>query len=299
MFYNCESLTSLNLYNSGTIELKGVRNMFTNCTSLSSINLSNFDLSNVLDMGGMFRGCKSLKSVDLSHCSYQDSNVADYMFWDCPNLEYINLGHIHFCSYPDNINNFQSTAKNIVFCTECTKLQPLFEQNNCAISNCTNNWRKNQLKINTENNTCVTDCFLTNNKYNYNNKCFPTCPNGTYNDSYLCNDCHSDCKTCEKSYDSNNTNCKSCINPNKYLKFGNCVFNCANGFYYDENDRSIKICKCDLKKCFKCSEESLKYNLCLSCNDDYYPKYNDKNNNNSFIDCYQSPEGYYLDKNNN
>ena len=48
-------------------------------------------------------------------------------------------------------------------------------------------------------NECVTDCSLTNNKYNYISKCFTTCPNGTYNNNFICESCHPDCKICDKS----------------------------------------------------------------------------------------------------
>ena len=301
MFYNCESLISLNLNVFGTIKLNSVLNMFTNCFSLVSINMSKFDISSIDDMSGMFRGCKSLTSIDLSHCSNGFTNKAEYMFWDCPNLEYIHLGYIHFCSDKYSIYNFLSVAKNVVICCECAIKETLITILNCGLIDCNTNWRENQLKINLGNNECVTDCRSTlNNKYNYKNKCYTICPSGTYNKSNIeCADCHPDCKTCEKSYDKKSTNCKSCLSPDRYLKSGNCVSECTNGFYYDENDISIKICKCDLNKCFKCSEESLKQNLCLSCNNGYYPKHNDNNNNNFFIDCYQSLEGYYLDISNN
>ena len=90
-------------------------------------------------------------------------------------------------------------------------------------------------------------------------------------------------------------NCIKCSNPEKYLNIGNCVSECLNGIDYNGNSSSIKICKCDLIKCYQCSKESYEQDLCISCNDGYYPKYEDTNNDNSFIDCFQSPEGYYLD----
>jgi hypothetical protein len=64
----------------------------------------------------------------------------------------------------------------------------------------------------------------------------------------------------------------------------------------DKSD-GTKICKCHKKKCKECSEESLKYNLCISCNEEegYYAIFNDKNNKSGFIDCYKAPEGYYFD----
>ena len=43
--------------------------------------------------------------------------------------------------------------------------------------------------------------------------------------------------------------------------------------------------------------ESNKLDLCISCNEGYYPKIDDIPNNNSFIDCYKNPDGYYLENN--
>ena len=59
------------------------------------------------------------------------------------------------------------------------------------------------------------------------------------------------------------------------------------------------IDKCNIK-CKNCSLESNTYNLCISCNteDNYYPKYNDSLNKNSFINCYNiTPERHILDNN--
>ena len=89
-------------------------------------------------------------------------------------------------------------------------------------------------------------------------------------------DCHPDCETCEKSADIVSTNCKSCSDHDKYLNIGNCVSECTCGHYLDENN--IKVCKCVLVKCDKCSKESYEQNLCLSCNNGYFPKFDDNNN---------------------
>ena len=39
--------------------------------------------------------------------------------------------------------------------------------------------------------------------------------------------------------------------------------------------------------------------LCISCNEEqnYFPKFNDTNNYNSFINCYTNLENYYLKDN--
>ena len=87
---------------------------------------------------------------------------------------------------------------------------------------------------------CYDSCSDTNNKYDYLSKCVSTCPDKTYTIEYLskcvdicpsstytvdnkCEKCHSDCKTCDGSYDDTNSHCTSCISPDKYLENGNCI----------------------------------------------------------------------------
>ena len=66
-------------------------NLFYGCSSLTSLNLSNFDTKNVKDMYGMFQFCKSLTSIDLSYFNTSSLNYMDYMFHFCPSLSYIDL----------------------------------------------------------------------------------------------------------------------------------------------------------------------------------------------------------------
>ncbi|MBR6034301.1 MAG: BspA family leucine-rich repeat surface protein [Clostridia bacterium] len=54
MFYDCSSLTSLDLSNFNTSNVTDMSNMFCNCISLESLDLSSFDTSNVTNMSFMF-----------------------------------------------------------------------------------------------------------------------------------------------------------------------------------------------------------------------------------------------------
>ena len=56
MFCNCYYLTSLNLSNFNTNNVKSMNGMFYNCYCLTSLNLSNFNTNNVKDMSCMFEG---------------------------------------------------------------------------------------------------------------------------------------------------------------------------------------------------------------------------------------------------
>ena len=117
------------------------------------------------------------------------------------------------------------------------------------------NWQNSFKKYDIETNLCFNDNCDKYNKSDYHSKCYSICPNGTYNDNFLCKDCHPDCKICENPGQINNTNCKSCLSPYKFLHYGNCIDQCINGYYTDIGDSSNKICKCDIIKCFNCSKE--------------------------------------------
>ena len=60
MFFDCESLISLNLSNFNTQNVTNMNYMFYNCNSLISLYLSNFNTQNVTNMNYMFYNCISL-----------------------------------------------------------------------------------------------------------------------------------------------------------------------------------------------------------------------------------------------
>ena len=60
MFFECSSLTNINLSNFNTNNVTNMSYMFYGCSSLKEINLSNFNTNNVTNMHGMFYNCISL-----------------------------------------------------------------------------------------------------------------------------------------------------------------------------------------------------------------------------------------------
>ena len=65
MFWDCESLTNLNLSN---FNIQNVTNMyatFLGCKSLTNLNVSNFNTQNVTNMSDMFCFCSSLKKENI------------------------------------------------------------------------------------------------------------------------------------------------------------------------------------------------------------------------------------------
>ena len=86
MFYDCPSLTSLDLGNFDTSKVLDMSQMFLNCLSLISLDLSNFDTSKVTTMHMMFEGCKSLNSLDLSNFNTSRVITMYCMFYGCKKL---------------------------------------------------------------------------------------------------------------------------------------------------------------------------------------------------------------------
>ena len=91
MFYGCISLKSIDLSNFDTFNVIYMKTMFYNCSSLESIEISSFDTSNVFDMSWMFYGCNSLKSIDLSNFDTFNVVYMNMMFYNCSSLESIEI----------------------------------------------------------------------------------------------------------------------------------------------------------------------------------------------------------------
>lgn len=88
MFDNCSNLTSLDLSKFNTPKLESMECMFQNCNNLTSLNVSSFNTLHVVSMGYMFNGCNSLTSLDLSSFVLYSLNGRglQYMFNACSSL---------------------------------------------------------------------------------------------------------------------------------------------------------------------------------------------------------------------
>ena len=87
MFYECSTLTSLDLKNFNTANVTVMNYMFYRCSALTSLDLTNFNTAKVTDMSFMFYGCSALESLNLTN--FNTANVTDmnHMFYDCSALE--------------------------------------------------------------------------------------------------------------------------------------------------------------------------------------------------------------------
>ena len=304
MFDSCKQLVSVNFKNFNTSSVKNMNGMFKDCNSLISLDLNSFDTSSVTDMSKMFYYCKELVTININNFVFKSVTNLYYIFSHCENLLYLDLsnanatkvtkvdGMFSFCPklifinfydfiFPSSVtfqNMFDHCKATLCINKEYGNLKTALENN---INNCSYSCFQNSQKLLEQQKECINNCSTTDNyKYEYNNICYSSCPNGTYQSSkneYLCED-----KISEEQSENINTT------PNENDNKGT-----------ENYSEDINIC--DIK-CKNCSKESSDMNLCISCNieNNYYPKLNDSSNNLSFINCYNiSPDAYFLDKENN
>lgn len=74
MFYNCNSLNSVDVGGFDTSQVTDMSDMFRSCVNLMKLNLSKFDTGQVTDMSGMFASCRKLTELDLSNFDTSTTN---------------------------------------------------------------------------------------------------------------------------------------------------------------------------------------------------------------------------------
>ena len=115
MFFNCSSLTSLDVTHFNTAKVTNMNSMFSSCSSLTSLDVTHFNTEKVTDMGNMFSSCSSLTSLDVTH--FNTANVTDmsYMFYSCSSLTSLDV---------TNFNTAEVTNMRHMF-SRCSSLTSL------------------------------------------------------------------------------------------------------------------------------------------------------------------------------
>ena len=132
MFYECDSIKTLDLSNFNIEKVTDMCFMFRGCSSLTNINFSNFNTQNVTEMYQMFTQCYSIKSLDLSNFNTEKVTCMGNIFSDCYSLVNLDLS---------NFNTQNVTDMRCMF-NGCKSLT------NLDLSN-----------FNTQNVTCMNDMF--------------------------------------------------------------------------------------------------------------------------------------------
>jgi len=332
LFEEYSSLTSLDLSSFDTSFTSNINGMFEKCLSLTSIELSSFNTSNIINMDNMFKQCRKLEFLDLSNFDTKSVISMESMFSECDSLIYLNLKS--FVIHNSTNINYIFPGNSLKICCD-QEFEALIKGKYSYINICSDICFSDTRKIVSEFRKCIKDCNTDDNeyKYEYNNKCYEKCPEGTFSSSnnlYFCikldceyyninktkcfenfpegyyiydkdekiiDKCHENCKTCNKKEDENNNNCITCKS-GYFLEDGNYVTSCTYNSYIDNNGNNICTCSSNIK-CKECSKESLKNDLCISCNIEggFYPTFYETLNNNNLMNCYDDFPGYYLEDN--
>ena len=284
MFNELKNITKADLSKFDTSQLTDVGCMFEDCHSLEYINLKNFNTSSITNMGWFVGHCFSLKAINFDVLDLPKINYINNMFINCYSLISLNLNNFKFnlsrtYSYSGMFSGINS---NLIYCIKGENannfkdLLPSSSKLNCSDICFTN--KQNEVIL--YQNKCIDNCINSlEYPFEYNGICYNTCPNGTLPDK---NNICKDNLICKNNY-IYNYNRTECID---YI---------LEGYYINDTVKKT-IDKCNIK-CNNCTLESIQNNdSCISCNNNqnYYQKYNDILNKNSFINCYKNLEGYYL-----
>lgn len=108
MFYNCKSLTSLDLKTFDTHNVLSMSYMFFGCNNLTYLNVSSFDTSNVGSMMWMFAGCWKLTNLSVSNFDMHRVRYMTGMFSSCKGLTHIDVSKFN----TENVKNMQAVFQN-------------------------------------------------------------------------------------------------------------------------------------------------------------------------------------------
>ena len=238
MFENCLSLISLNVSNFNTSKVITIYDMFHGCSSLISLDLSNFDTSEVCEMDSMFYNCSSLISLNFPKFKTTKTIYMLKMFYGCSSLTSLDLSHFDTSTVTDMHNIFDSCI-NLEFINLSNFNEKMLDTYDLMFSGVPDN-----IVI------CINE-NITKEKILpqiLNTKCHVI-------------DCSKDWKSKQKKIDTYNNGCVESCDKNTQYKYeynGKCIENCSNGFLYDDNNKQLNICKCELEKCLLCPQISLK-----------------------------------------
>ena len=86
MFFNCSSLTSLDVTHFNTAKVTNMNSMFSSCSSLTSLDVTHFNTAKLTNMNGMFSSCSSLTSLDVTNFNTAEVTNMRHMFSRCSSL---------------------------------------------------------------------------------------------------------------------------------------------------------------------------------------------------------------------
>ena len=163
MFYNCSSLTSLDVTHFNTANVTDMRYMFYYCSSLTSLDVTHFNTAKVTNMRYMFYNCKALTSLDVTKFNTEKVTNMNRMFSNCSSLTSLNLTKFNTAEVTDMRQMFNECSTLTTIYASDKFVTTNVEKGSNMFSNCIN------LKgfIDCKNNSDKTDHTYANYKTGY------------------------------------------------------------------------------------------------------------------------------------
>ena len=315
MFCNCESLLYLNVKSFDTSNVKNMANMFQMVKALTSLDLTSFKITLVENMNNMFKGMAKLRALDLSSFEPLIITKLDNVFESCSELISLDLSNFRTPNVISMSKTFYGLKRlvsldlTIFDFSKMNIFSNTFNEMNPKLKYCLNttyisinptlyNTLKNvQLISATE--VCSDVCFKSKSEkfiiLDRKGTCIDQC-NKTFQYEYY-PECNTACPEGTRSSPENEYICIYDLNCNNYYNYDmtECIDNLVDG-YYLKNETLKIVDKCD-DKCSTCDYESMKFQLCLSCNNSggFY-QLSDELSYDRF-NCYNKEDNYYLENN--
>ncbi len=110
MFYNCDSLTTLDVSKFNTENVENMTSMFDCCSGLETLEVTNFNTAKVRDMNCMFACCSSLTTLNVSNFNTEKVTNMYSMFYNCSSLTTLNLSNFNTESVEDMSYMFEDCS---------------------------------------------------------------------------------------------------------------------------------------------------------------------------------------------
>ena len=244
-----------------------MNSIFKNCINISEIDLSHFDASQIDDMKYMFYGCSSLTSLDLSDFETGQVIEMNFMFYGCSALTSLDLS---------DFDTGQVCDMNSIFygCSSLTSL----DLSNFDTSNVFN--------MNSMFSGCSSLSSLDISLFSFQNIPINNIFNGCTNLEFIN----------MENVDAQNNNIISLI----INSISNNLLVCSKGIELEDIFTNKNLVNCMnktneddiLNKCYTNKTNLYNKHSCEICGSNFYQKYNDLNNSDYNINCYESLKDY-------
>ena len=138
MFYNCSSLTSLDVTHFNTENVTDMSYMFSDCSSLTSLDVTHFNTAKVTDMRYMFYNCKALTSLDVTKFNTEKVTNMNRMFSNCSSLTSLNLTKFNTAEVTDMRQMFNECSTLTTIYASDKFVTTNVEKGSNMFSNCIN-----------------------------------------------------------------------------------------------------------------------------------------------------------------